>query len=78
MRTFFCAYCIDKGLDDFVFVAIRSSRAEAELELAAVPADQFSATGRVVVEETLAGLKKRLLDQAIAEANKVHHLIGVA
>jgi hypothetical protein len=74
VKTFFVAFYFDLGLEDFVIHAICSKREDADAALAELPADTFKP--RVVVEESLDSIKKRLLDNAIADAKRIHGLMA--
>lgn len=64
-RLFHCAFYFDVSAEDFILHAVYSDREAAQASLAELREDIKS---RVVVEFTLEGLKKHLLDSAIEKA----------
>lgn len=74
LRTFFCAYYFDGTAEDFILHAIYSDRAAAEQSFEDLP---DSLQHRNVIELTLEGLKKQILDAAVEQGRTLRGLDGV-
>lgn len=68
MNIFHSVYYYDGSAEDFILAGIFTKKEDAEIELAAIP-EKFKP--KVIVEETLEGIKKRLLDSAIGDARRI-------